>query len=231
MNSDKTIVKITGLLFLIQIVTYMIGNQFLTSPVINSPDYLTSIYENSNQLLIGTLLEFICAIAVVAIAVLLFPILKKYSDRIAMWYVVFRISEFTIIVFSKIKILSLIPLGQKYVNSTMSENESLKTFGNIILNEYYIAVLMVMVAFSIGALMFYYLLYKSKLIPRFISVWGLIGVTLVLTANIFELSDNSLGMLIYMPMGLNELFLGFWLLIKGLNLGIDNTQRLTQTDF
>ena len=231
MNSDKTIVKITGLLFLIQIVTYMIGNQFLTSPVINSPDYLTSIYENSNQLLIGTLLEFICAIAVVAIAVLLFPILKKYSDRIAMWYVVFRISEFTIIVFSKIKILSLIPLGQQYVNATMSENENLKTFGNIILNEYSIAVLMVMVAFSIGAFMFYYLLYKSKLIPRFISVWGLIGVTLVLTANIFELSDNSLGMLIYMPMGLNELFLGIWLLIKGLNLGIDNTQRLTQTDF
>jgi len=231
MNSDKTIVKITGLLFLIQIVTYMIGNQFLTSPVINSPDYLTSIYENSNQLLIGTLLEFICAIAVVAIAVLLFPILKKYSERIAMWYVVFRISEFTIIVFSKIKILSLIPLGQKYVNSTMSENENLKTFGNIILNEYSIAVLMVMVAFSIGAFMFYYLLYKSKLIPRFISVWGLIGVTLVLTANIFELSDNSLGMLIYMPMGLNELFLGIWLLIKGLNLSIDNTQRLTQTDF
>ena len=231
MNSDKTIVKITGLLFLIQIVTYMIGNQFLTSPVINSPDYLTSIYENSNQLLIGTLLEFICAIAVVAIAVLLFPILKKYSERIAMWYVVFRISEFTIIVFSKIKILSLIPLGQQYVNATMSENENLKTFGNIILNEYSIAVLMVMVAFSIGALMFYYLLYKSKLIPRFISVWGLIGVTLVLTANIFELSDNSLGMLIYMPMGLNELFLGIWLLIKGLNLSIDNTQRLTQTDF
>jgi len=231
MNSDKTIVKITGLLFLIQIVTYMIGNQFLTSPVINSPDYLTSIYENSNQLLIGTLLEFICAIAVVAIAVLLFPILKKYSERIAMWYVVFRISEFTIIVFSKIKILSLIPLGQQYVNATMSENENLKTFGNIILNEYSIAVLMVMVAFSIGAFMFYYLLYKSKLIPRFISVWGLIGVTLVLTANIFELSDNSLGMLIYMPMGLNELFLGIWLLIKGLNLSIDNTQRLTQTDF
>lgn len=208
----------------------MIGNQFLTSPIINTQDFLTSIYENTDQLLIGTLLEFICAIAVVSISVLLYPILKKYSERIAIWYVVFRISEFTIIVFSKIKILSLIPLSQDYVNTTTTQNETLKTFGRMILNEHSIAVLMVMIAFGIGALMFYYLLFKSKLIPRFISLWGMIGVILVLTANIVELSGNSFGMLIYMPMGLNELFLGFWLLFKGLNSRLNDTQSLTQTD-
>ncbi|SDB50102.1 protein of unknown function [Flavobacteriaceae bacterium MAR_2010_188] len=228
MKANKSIVRIVGLLFLIQIVTYMIGNQFLTSPIINTPDFLTSIYENSDQLLIGTLLEFICAIAVVAISVLLYPILKNYSERIAIWYVGFRISEFTIIVFSKIKILSLIPLTQDYINTTMTENENLKTLGRMILIEHSIAVLMVMIAFGIGALMFYYLLFKSKLIPRFISVWGMIGVILVLTANVVELSGSSLGMLIYMPMGLNELFLGFWLLFKGLNLRLIDTQSSMQ---
>ena len=80
-------VKIIGILFLAQIVTYMIGNQFLISPVIYSSDFLASASENTNKLLVGSLLEIICGIAVVTISVLLFPILKKHSERIAIWYV------------------------------------------------------------------------------------------------------------------------------------------------
>ena len=67
----------------------------------------------------------------------------------------FRISEFTIIVFSKIKILSLIPLSKEYAKAGTTEIEYFKTLGNIVLNENHIAVLMVMIIFAIGALMFY----------------------------------------------------------------------------
>ena len=73
-----------------------------------------------------------------------------------------------------------------------------------------------------------FLLYKSRLLPRFISVWGIIGVILVLIANMFELSGNSLGMLIFIPMGLNELFLGLWLLIKGFNSTLSDS-KITKT--
>ncbi len=216
MNSNQKIVKIVGLLFLIQMITYSIGNQFFVSPVLYNSDFLTSIYQNSNQLLIGTLLEFICGIAIVSIAILLYPILKKHNERIAIWYVGFRIIEFTIIFFSKIKMLSLIPLSKKYVNiKGDNQNEWFTILGTTILDEYSISVVMVMVAFGIGAIMFYYLLYQSRLVPRFIAIWGFTGVLLVLTANIFHLSGSSLGMLIYVPMGMNELFLGVWLLVKG----------------
>jgi hypothetical protein len=65
-------------------------------------------------------------------------------------------------------------------------------------------------------LLFYYLLYQSKLIPRFVSVWGFIGVALMLALNFLEI-DMSVGMVLALPIILNEIFLGIWLIVKGLN--------------
>ena len=73
--------------------------------------------------------------------------------------------------------------------------------------------------FGLSALLFYYLLYQLKLVPRFISVWGLIGAVLILTWNlllIFGVSV-SIGMILALPMILNEIFLGIWLIAKGFN--------------
>jgi hypothetical protein len=75
---------------------------------------------------------------------------------------------------------------------------------------------MVSITFGLGALMFYTMLYQSKLIPRFISIWGLIGATVVLAntmLDMFSLTVPNLGVL----MLLNELFLGVWLIVKGFN--------------
>ncbi|WP_025743518.1 DUF4386 domain-containing protein [Aquimarina pacifica] len=222
MNRKQTSVRIAGLLFLIQIITYIIGNQVFVSPVLYTPNFFEAIYQTADKLLIGAILEIVCGIAVVAISVLLYPTLRRYSERIAIWYVGFRISEFTIIIFSKIKMLSLIPLSKEYMNTEGVPNEYLTILGTSILSEHTIAVCMVMIIFCIGATMFYYLLYRSKLIPRGISIWGLVGVLLVLIANIAQLSGIGLGMLIFVPMGLNELFLGFWLLLKGFHI---NTKK------
>ena len=69
--------------------------------------------------------------------------------------------------------------------------------------------------------MFYYMLYQTKLVPRFLSVWGFIGAALVLTNTIFEIFGLNLGtgigLLTGLPMLLNELFLGGWLIMKGFN--------------
>lgn len=71
--------------------------------------------------------------------------------------------------------------------------------------------------FSLGALLFYYLLYQSRLVPRFISVWGLIAVVLVFTWNFLELLGLSItaGIVFGLPIILNEIFLGIWLIVKG----------------
>jgi hypothetical protein len=71
--------------------------------------------------------------------------------------------------------------------------------------------------FCLAALLLYYLLYQTKLVPRFISIWGFIAVLLVLVWNLLELFGISvaIGMVLALPMILNEIFLALWLIVKG----------------
>lgn len=64
-----------------------------------------------------------------------------------------------------------------------------------------------------GALLFYYVLFRTKLVPRFISVWGFVAAMLVIFLNVFPLAE-SMKMYFALPIMLNEIFLGIWLVIK-----------------
>jgi hypothetical protein len=83
-----------------------------------------------------------------------------------------------------------------------------------------VVALLIPVFFSVGAVLFYSLLSRSKLIPRFVSVWGLIGVVLILALNLLSTINllevgMSTGLIFALPMILNEIFLGIWLIVKG----------------
>jgi hypothetical protein len=83
---------------------------------------------------------------------------------------------------------------------------------------------LVMIVVSLGALMFYYLLYQSSLIPRFISIWGLIGAPLSLAGGLIAIFGYRAGasmptstMILGLPIMLNEILLGILLIVKGFN--------------
>lgn len=150
---------------------------------------------DKTSLVIGVLLEIVDGLAVVGIGVLMFPILKMFNKRLALGYVIFRIIECAIIVAAGIYMLSLLKLMWKYE-------------------------MIVFLFTGIGGLIFSYLLYQSKLIPRYLSVLGFIGYTMLLigvSLNILgyvEINSGA-GMLFYLPGGLFELFLPVWLFVKG----------------
>jgi hypothetical protein len=152
---------------------------------------------NKSPLILGVILEIICGVAVAGIGVLMFPMLKLFNKRLALGYVVFRVIECTIIIVGGIHLLSLLKLMWKYE-------------------------MIIFVFTALGGLMFSYLLFQSKLIPRYFSGLGIIGYAMLLLGvvldmfNIFNINDGA-GMLIYLPGGLFELFLPIWLFIKGFN--------------
>jgi len=148
--------------------------------------------------IIVMLLELISGVAVIAIAVIMFPILKPYNERLTVGYVVFKFIEGFLMIIAGIIFLS---------HST----SLLEVRDWIYVSHAYI--------FILGALIFYYLLYQSKLIPRFISVWGVIALILLLVGNLLEIMGLSPAMLIflYLPIMLNEVFLAIWLIVKGFN--------------
>ena len=156
--------------------------------------------QNKPPVILGVILEIICGIAVVGIGILMYPILKIFNKGIALGYVIFRIIECVVIIAGGIYLLSLLKLMWKYE-------------------------MIIFVFTAIGGLLFSYLLYLSKLIPRYLSVLGIVGYGLLFLGvildmfNIFNINEGA-GMLIYLPGGLFELVLPIWLFIKGFNLSV-----------
>jgi hypothetical protein len=219
-NVTKRTARIVGALFLIAIAASLIGGLLIES-IISAPDYLMTVSADETEVTIAVLLELINGIAVVVIAVMMFPIFKKYSEATALGYVAFRIIEAVIIIAAVISPLALIALSQEYLTAGASDASSYQTIGRsfIAVREHLLGQ-MLGIFFSLGALLFYCLLYRTKLVPRFISVWGFVGVALVLAWNLLELFGYhfSAGIIFGLAIILNELFLGIWLIAKGFDL-------------
>ena len=221
MNSNKKTAIIVGVLFITSTVAGVLSVIFLGS-ILNASDYLIKVSKNESQVIIGALLELICAGAFLGIAVMLFPILKKHNENIALGYVVARIFEAVPFVVGVISLLSLLTLSQQYVKAAAPVASCFLPLGTLLLavRDWY-NLLGPRIFCCIAALPFYYLLYQSKLIPRFISVWGLIGTTLFLTASLlimFGLSPvSTISIFLTLPFALNEMVLAVWLIVKGFN--------------
>jgi hypothetical protein len=204
--------RIVGALFLIAMVASLFGGIWLET-FLSAPDYLAAIAENQSQVVMGVLLELINGLAVIGIAVGMFPIFKKYNESLALGYVTLRTIESAVVVAAVISPLALLAMGEGTVDASVFQplGESLLSVRSILVGQ------VTGIFFSLAALLLFYLLYKTKLVPRFISIWGLLGVALVLAWNLVELFGIpvSIGMFLALPMILNEIFLAIWLMFKG----------------
>lgn len=217
MDTYRRTAIIVGAFFLTAMVTYLLGASIIES-FLSAPDSLASISANKTQVIIGVLLELINCVAVVGIAVTIFPIFRVHNEALAMGYVAFRVMEATLLVVAVISPLVLLTLSQEYITAGATDAPYFQALGtSLIAARTHLAGLLLAIFFSLGALLFYYFLYQSKLVPRFISVWGLIAAVLVLIWNLLEAFGISIsvGIVLGLPIILNEIFLGIWLIIKG----------------
>ena len=220
MNTSRKIAIIVGALFLIAMVTSLVGGGLLES-ILGAPDYLIDVSANTTPVFIGIFLELINGIAVVGIGVMMFTILKQHNERVALGYVGFRIIESVFLTVAAILPLSLIALSQEYVKAGASDDSYFQTLGAFTLAERYWIGEMLVLPFVLSALIFYYLLYHSRLVPRWLSGWGFVGAILVLTANLgtWLMGVGATGFwILVLPIIANELFLAIWLIVKGFNL-------------
>jgi hypothetical protein len=216
-NTDKRTARVVGALFLTAMVTSLAGGIWLDS-ITSAADYLTTVSANEAQVIIGVLLELINCAAVVGIAAMLFPILKRHNENIARGYFGFRILEAAILSVAVISPLALITLSQEYVAAGAPDASYFQTLGILVMApRLHLAGLLTATFFSLGAVLLYYSFYQTKLVPRFISIWGVIAVALVLAWNVLEAFGISIsfGMIFGLAIILNEVFLGLWLIIKG----------------
>ena len=216
----KTTITV-GILFIICTIASILGPSLAIAA--NSPDYLTQLAGNPNQIIAAALIEFIWATAGAGIAIGLYPILKKYNEALALGSVCFRVVEGVFILVSTLSLLSLLTLSSEFIVGGATD-APYQAIGAVLLalRDQSFNVIGFM-AFGFGALMYYLVLYRSKLIPRWLSVWGVLGATLSLAATVLASFTHQVGVasvntILNAPIGLQELVFAVWLIAKGFNL-------------
>jgi hypothetical protein len=193
----------------------------ILDPILNAPDYLVKVSENANRVILGVLLYLIDNAAVVAIPILLFPIFKKHNEALALGYVGTRIIESVTVIVGHISLLSLLTLSQEYVQAATTNASHFQALGALLLSVIdWSHLLSVEIVFALSPLFLNYLLFKSKLVPRFISVWGLIGAILLLAEGLlgmFGLGPESEISIFSLIILVQEMVFAVWLIVKGFN--------------
>ena len=216
MDSYRKTAIIVGVLFITATVTSIIGG-FLIASVIESPDDLLNVSANENQIILGALFVLIDAISVVFIAFMMFPILKKYNEGLALGYIGLRIFEAVVFIIGVISILAILTLNQKYVAGSLDVSY-FQALGTLLLGVYdWTWIVGPLIFFALSTLPFYYMLYQSKLIPRWLSAWGLIGGIFVILYGLVAMFGYSPDILAA-PIAVQEMVLAVWLIVKGFNL-------------
>jgi hypothetical protein len=209
---------IVGVLFITATVTAIVAMGFLGS-TLDAPDYLVTVAENETQVIIAVILESILAVSVIGIGVLMFPILRKHLESLALGYAAIRLTEAILIVVSSISLLSLLTVSQEYVAGA-GDAANYQALGTLLLAlRDWAVVFGTLIFLGLGGLPLYYVLYRSGLVPRWLSGWGLIGATLILFTGVlglFGLSpESSTTTLLAAPIALQEMVFAVWLIIKG----------------
>ena len=221
MNTYRKTAIIVGVLFIIATVLNVLGKN-IYQPILDAPDYLINISANENQVIIGGLLVLLSAFASASIAIWLYPILKKHHEALALGSVGLRVMEGMLYIVGVVGLLSLLTLSQEYVKAGASNASLFQVSGTILLAIKTWAGQLGVVAFTVGALMYYYVFYQSKLVPRWLSGWGFLGAALSLATALLTISGqiipfSTVFILLQLPIGLQELVLAVWLIVKGFN--------------
>lgn len=220
-RADRKTAAVVGVLFIIGTVSGLLMVPF--TPMLNSPDHLVTIATHEGQMIIVTLLKFIMGVACAGIGLALYPILIKYNEGLAIGAAGFRIIEGVIGIVGAVGYVALLALSQEFVNAG-APALSFFQIADVLINTTasWLRDVAVLLTWCIGAFMYYSIFYQHKLVPRWLTVWGLVGISLtsiscLLVMVHFIPTAGTIQVILSMPILVQELVLAVWLIVKGFN--------------
>jgi hypothetical protein len=210
----KTAITV-GVLFIIGDVAGVLS-YLVTQGLWEGPDALARIAASQDQLVLGALLVLTMGLALAMVPIVMYPVFRKYNEVLALGCAVFRGALETVCYMATAGTwLLLLELGREHAASPGAPH--FQTLSSLLVStQGSISAHFTSIAFSLGALMFYYLFYRSRLIPRWLSVWGLAGAVLYLATPLLDMFGHGFGLLMA-PLALAEVVLAVWLIARGLD--------------
>lgn len=228
MNTIHRTSRVLGLAFLLQFVTSIFSGTALRSALIvpgNISQTMINIANKPGLMRAYILVDMLTTLGIIFLGAILFLTLRKQNEKIALVALGFYILEAALLAISRMETFSLLGISQEYV--TAGNAASWLTMGNLALGSMdFAGSILHMLAFCLGGILFYYLLYRSGVVPRLLSLWGLITVVPCLVGTLFALFGITVPFFIYVPYVPFELVIAVWILIKGIKDGPETTSEL-----
>ncbi|WP_409295568.1 DUF4386 domain-containing protein [Peribacillus sp. SCS-26] len=222
MDLYKRAGKTAGIFFILAAVTAVIGLR-LYDPILNGPDYLAAGSTHANQVITGALMELILVVSIIGTAAAMFPLLRRYNETIALLHICFRFLEGIIITVGIISMLALLTLSREFAGISAADNLSLQASGTL-LKAVHDWTFMLGPLFMLGlnTMMYSYIFFKTRLVPRFISILGITGAASVFICALLVMFGvieqiSAVGGILALPVAANEMILAVWLIVKGFN--------------
>jgi hypothetical protein len=223
MNTNRRAAIFVGIMFICATVSAILGLFVFYPPILTGTDYLITGAAHANQVVLGALMELVTACTAIGTAIGLFPVLRPYGERIALGHLLFRFLEAVVITIGIVAVLSLLTLSQAFVAAGTPDVAAYHVAGAL-LHAVYKCTFMLGPLFFLGINTFMYssLLYRSRLVPRPLAVWGLTGAILVFGYALlvmFGVAVQNVGLptLLALPIGIFEMVFAGWLIVKGFN--------------
>ena len=232
MRTDRKTAIIVGVLYIVGTVSGVLS-LLLTGPARKAQDLLIGVAAGGTPIILGALAVLAMGLSLAMVPVMMFPILRKQNEALALGYAVFRGGLETIApLATAVGWLLLLPLSRTYQVGA-PDAASLRTIGALLLNAKEIGSIGTIV-FCLGALMFYSLLYRSRLVPRWLSVWGLLAALPYIVGGMLSLAHlldprSMVTTVLDLPMAVQEMVLAVWLIAKGFNPSAIASQPAGQT--
>lgn len=226
MNGFRKKSIVVGVLLILSIVVGILS----IDTVIDAKDNLAAISTNTNSILIRAFMQFILAVIYGSIPIILYSVLKKVNNQLAIGFLAFRMITVVFVFIGWLSILLLLVLSEEFVKVGSSDLSYFQTLDNLLRSARdlinHVAMPLIM---SVGNFMFYYILFQSKLLPRWLSVWGLMATLLSSVVASFLLMFNVINIItpayiaLAFPTALLEVVLAIWLITKGFNTSVMDT--------
>src|SRR5213080_1524279 len=226
MNHYRRTAVLVGALFLLSTATFIVSNVLMT-PILGSHNLLAAVADHSQLMIAAVLIALIEGTATAGLAVALYPLLKRQHPALALGYAGMRIAELAIAAVGfGLGGLLLVTLSATAANGANSE-----TLGTLLVALRPWTLMLVYVYTAIGGLMLSYMLLRTRLVPRGLSVLGLIGYSALLLAAVLDMLGlidlvAGVGLVWLVPGGLFELLLPIWLFVRGFNVTASNRMHV-----
>jgi hypothetical protein len=220
MDTNRRAAVIAGVLFITATVADVISRVGFLTPILGAPDTLAAVAANESRVLMGALLLLVGAVAASGIAIALYPVLRKWDHALALGSVGFRLIEGTFYLGIVVCLLILVALSAEAAQTGTAASPAYEASATLVMAARDALGQVGVLVFSLGALMYYSVFYRSRLVPRWLSAWGLLAITSVMVSGVLVIAGvfepmSPPQLVLALPIGVQEMVLAVWLIAKG----------------